>query len=77
LAHLTTGKQHTALSDHGIVTVREVADETIGVGLDACFLDELELFVVAELFERGADQTVFNVASDSGREQSRLLGYET
>ena len=74
---LATREQETTFTDHSLITERELGDESIGVGLDTSFLDEVHLLIIRGVFERCVDQTVSDVLPDSGSEQGGFLRDET
>ena len=74
---LTTREQETTFTNHSLVTERELGDDSIGVGLDTSFLDEVHLLIIRGMFERCVDQTVSDVLPDSGSEQGGFLRDET
>lgn len=69
-------EEHARLADHGIITIRERLDETVGVGFDARRLDELQLFLRGSMFHWSTDESILDVASDGRGEEDRFLGNE-
>ena len=74
---LTTRYQKTALSDQSVISVRQFRHESVGVGFDACLLDQGEFLVLWSILPLSANQTVGDVILDSGGEKDGFLRNET
>jgi hypothetical protein len=69
----THREKHSALPDHGIVSLGQSGDEAVGVGLNCRLDDPLAPLFGSLGLELGADEPVLNVTSDGGGEEGGLL----
>lgn len=70
---LSTAQETSTLSDFRVVAVRKLRDKVVSIGTDASCLDQLELLLGRQLFERTAEQTGLDVGTDGAAEKRGLL----
>jgi hypothetical protein len=70
---LTTGEKESALTDQGVISIRQFTNETIGIGFDASLLYQREFLVIREVLKFSANETVCDVVSYAHRKKYRFL----
>jgi hypothetical protein len=70
---LASREKHSTFSDLSVVTLRQSFDESVSIGLSSSVDDTTTTFFRRLVLKTRTNESVFDVASDSGSEKSGFL----